>query len=94
MGGKVRHLSGERDKKKLYRYTFWIKLFIILFACLTIIEPVLSIGQAYTIGDVILKTDQLRNLTGAEGTSIGVGVISNGAGGLIEAQSSGDLLRM
>lgn len=91
MGGKVRHLSGERDKKKLYRYTFWIKLFIILFACLTIIEPVLSIGQAYTIGDVILKTDQLRNLTGAEGTSIGVGVISNGAGGLIEAQSSGDL---
>jgi len=66
-------------------------LSIIFLVCFILISPASGSGQAYTIGDIILKTDKLRNTSGADGSGIGVGVISNGAGGLSQAQSSGDL---
>jgi len=86
-----RFTSGSRNIAEAFRFTFFLKFFIILCIGFVISEPVFGAGQAYTIGDVILKTDQLRNLTGADGSGIGVGVISNGAGGLMQAQQSGDL---
>lgn len=86
-----RFLSENRNRTNVSRFTGFVKIFIFLYIGLILIEPVFGAGQAYTIGDVILKTDQLRNLTGADGSGIGVGVISNGAGGLMQAQQSGDL---
>lgn len=59
--------------------------------CLLCIAPVQSAGQVLTVGDSIMKTDQLRNLTGGDGAGIGVGVISNGVDGLMEAQAMGEL---
>ncbi len=69
----------------------FFKILIIIIFILFCISPGMGAGQAYTIGDALIKTDQLRNLTGADGSGIGVGVISNGAGGLMQAQQSGDL---
>lgn len=86
-----RFLSENRNRTNVSRFTGFVKIFIFLYIGLILIEPAFGAGQAYTIGDVILKTDQLRNLTGADGSGIGVGVISNGAGGLMQAQQSGDL---
>lgn len=67
------------------------EIILVIFTLFFLICPTAGTGQAYTIGDIILKTDQLRNLTGADGSGIGVGVISNGAAGLLQAQESGDL---
>jgi parallel beta-helix repeat protein len=87
----ARFISVNRDKTYTIRFTVFLKLFFVFCIGLMIIEPVFGAGQAHTIGDVILKTDQLRNLTGADGSGIGIGIISNGAAGLIQAQESGDL---
>lgn len=87
----VRFISEKRNRTNGLRFSDFLKLIIVLIIGLTLIEPASGAGQAYTIGDVILKTDQLKNLTGADGSGIGIGVISNGAGGLLQAQQSGDL---
>ncbi len=80
----------KRGAKNFLSELFF-KFIIIFLFILFCISPGAGAGQAYTIGDVIMKTDQLRNLTGADGSGIGVGVISNGARGLMQAQQSGDL---
>ncbi|NLV26647.1 MAG: tetratricopeptide repeat protein [Methanomicrobiales archaeon] len=67
-----------------------ISIFLIFFFILCS-YPVSSAGSVLTAGDAILKTDELRILTEADGSGIIVGVISNGAKGLSEAQKSGDL---
>lgn len=78
----------NRSTNRLYSgRSFLLLLFLISF----FVSPAYSAGQTHTIGDTILKTDQLRNLTGADGMGIGVGVISNGVDGLYEAQLSGEL---
>lgn len=61
---------------------------ILLISCCS---PVQGSGSAMTEGDVILKTDQLRNITAIHGEGISVGVISNGVKHLSDAQKSGDL---
>lgn len=66
--------------------------FILLLLCIcSISSPVSASGSVITEGDSILKTDQVRTLTGADGSGIVVGVISNGAKGLADAKKSGDL---
>ena len=87
----VRFISEKRNRTNGLRFSDFLKLIIVLIIGLTLIEPAFGAGQANTVGDVILKTDQLRNLTGTDGSGIGIGVISNGAGGLLQAQQSGDL---
>ncbi|NLW77518.1 MAG: hypothetical protein GXY18_14020, partial [Methanomicrobiales archaeon] len=84
----ISETTNKTNEKRLTNLIIWIFIFFII---IFFIEPVPGAGNAYTIGDIILKTDQLRNLTGADGSGIGVGVISNGANGLIQAQQSGDL---
>ena len=64
---------------------------VILFFILMITSPVEGIGSKTTVGDKILKTDQLRNETHSEGENIPIGVISNGLSGMKNAQASGDL---
>jgi parallel beta-helix repeat protein len=91
MGRTESIISETTNKTNEKRLTNLIKWIFIFFIIIFFIEPVPGAGNAYTIGDIILKTDQLRNLTGADGSGIGVGVISNGANGLIQAQQSGDL---
>nr|WP_319537569.1 NosD domain-containing protein [uncultured Methanospirillum sp.] len=68
-----------------------IWLIILIICILYIISPVSAIGSVTTAGDEILKTDQLRNLTGGDGQGIRVGVISNGVKHLADAQKTGDL---
>jgi len=53
--------------------------------------PVSGAGSVQTAGDTILKTDQLRNATNADGTGVIVGIISNGVKGLDDAKALGDL---
>ena len=65
-------------------------LFLIILICL-FSNPVTAAGSVHTAGDNVLKTDQLRNTTNADGTGVIVGVISNGVKGLADAQSLGDL---
>ncbi|NLW76136.1 MAG: hypothetical protein GXY18_06890, partial [Methanomicrobiales archaeon] len=65
-------------------------LFCFLFICL-LCNPVTAAGSIHTVGDSVLKTDQLKNMTNANGTGVIVGVISNGVKGLDESQKSGDL---
>jgi hypothetical protein len=84
----ISETTNKTNEKRLTNLIIWIFIFFII---IFFIEPVPGAGNAYTIGDIILKTDQLRNLTRADGSGIGVGVISNGANGLIQAQQSGDL---
>ncbi len=65
-------------------------LFLIILICL-FSNPVTAAGSVHTAGDSVLKTDQLKNLTNADGTGVIVGVISNGVKGLADAQGLGDL---
>jgi hypothetical protein len=65
-------------------------LFCFLFICL-LCNPVTAAGSIHTVGDSVLKTVQLKNMTNANGTGVIVGVISNGVKGLDESQKSGDL---
>jgi parallel beta-helix repeat protein len=64
---------------------------LILIVILACISPVEGTGSKTTIGDKILKTDQLRNQTQSDGENIPIGVISNGLAGMNSARSSGDL---
>jgi len=68
-----------------------IGVFILILIILGSISPVSGIGSVTTAGDEILKTDQLRNLTGGDGHGIRVGVISNGVKHIADAQKTGDL---
>ncbi|PWR75309.1 NosD domain-containing protein [Methanospirillum stamsii] len=86
------------DDKKMKAHTgdsHYYKQIIILIFLIFILHvcnnPVTSVGSVHTAGDAILKTDELRNLTGADGSGIIVGVISNGAKGISDAQNTGDL---
>lgn len=65
-------------------------LFLIILICL-FSNPVTAAGSVHTAGDSVLKTNQLKNLTNADGTGVIVGVISNGVKGLADAQGLGDL---
>ncbi|MFH0966195.1 MAG: S8 family serine peptidase, partial [Methanobacteriota archaeon] len=78
----------HREQQQFQTHQIITVLFILILA---IISPVDASGSKMTIGDVILKTDQLRNLTHTGGTNIPVGVISNGVIGLKNSQQSGDL---
>jgi len=78
------------EKEKLYNKKIFVCLFLILVFSL-ICNQVTAAGSVHTAGDTILKTDQLRNLTGADGTGVIIGVVSNGVKGLADAQKSGDL---
>ena len=62
-----------------------------LIMVLICIPSVSGVGSRMTVGDTILKTDNLRNLTGADGTGISIGVISDGVTHIADAQASGDL---
>ncbi|PKL59866.1 MAG: hypothetical protein CVV33_05655, partial [Methanomicrobiales archaeon HGW-Methanomicrobiales-4] len=66
-------------------------IIVLLILILVIISPVQAAGSKMTVGDIILKTDQLRNLTQTGGANIPIGVISNGVIGLKNSQQSGDL---
>lgn len=48
-------------------------------------------GIAYTIGDILQRTDQLRAESLATGGGVKVGVISDGYEGLVAAQNNGEL---
>lgn len=74
--------------KKDFKVSF---LVLFLIACILCNNPCLAVGSVHTAGDSVLKTDQVRNLTGADGSGVIVGVISNGAKGLSDAQGLGDL---
>ncbi|HOL41538.1 MAG TPA: NosD domain-containing protein, partial [Methanospirillum sp.] len=78
-------------KNKQTKQNSFIKYLIIFAIIVTLCYPVSGAGSVQTAGDGILKTDQLRNATTADGTGVIVGVISNGAKGLSNAQSLGDL---
>ncbi|PWR74382.1 NosD domain-containing protein [Methanospirillum lacunae] len=62
-----------------------------IFCIFCLISPVSGIGSVTTAGDEIMKTSQLRNLTGGDGDGIRVGVISNGVKHIEDAQKTGDL---
>lgn len=66
-------------------------IIVSLILILVIISPVQAAGSKMTVGDIILKTDQLRQLTQTGGANISIGVISNGVIGLKNSQQSGDL---
>jgi hypothetical protein len=48
-------------------------------------------GIAYTIGDILQRTDLLRGESLAAGAGVKIGVISDGYDGLIDAQDNGEL---
>lgn len=67
-------------------------LFLFLMVLVVIgLYPVSAVGSVNTAGDIVLKTAELRNLTGKDGSGVIVGVISNGAKGLSDAQALGDI---
>ena len=53
--------------------------------------PFANAGTVTTEGDGILEADELRDLLGVDGSSVTVGVISDGVAGLSESQGLGDL---
>ncbi|MEX0786491.1 MAG: flexitail domain-containing putative surface protein [Dehalococcoidia bacterium] len=53
--------------------------------------PVRSAGTIQSEGDAIIQSDDTRTTYGIDGTGVTVGVISDGVGGLINAQALGDL---
>jgi len=74
------------ERKIILKFSLFLIFVLYLVCC-----PVIAAGSVHTEGDSILKTDQLRKLTHSDGTGVIVGVISNGAKGLADAQKSGDL---
>ncbi|ABD40699.1 TPR repeat [Methanospirillum hungatei JF-1] len=77
-------------KKKSNNNKIFAGIFFVLFFSL-LCNLVTAAGSAHTEGDYVLKTDQLRNLTNADGAGVIVGVVSSGVKGLADAQRSGDL---
>lgn len=53
--------------------------------------PVTNTGSVDSEGDTILKTENLRELTGLTGQGIKVGIISDGVDHILDSQSTGDL---
>ncbi|HWQ68316.1 MAG TPA: NosD domain-containing protein [Methanospirillum sp.] len=62
-----------------------------VFLIIMMIPAAAGAGSKMTIGDTILKTDKLRELSGSDGTGIMVGVISDGVKHIADAQKSGDI---
>jgi hypothetical protein len=57
----------------------------------TVYPPVTRIGSVITEGDVLHRTENVRDTYGADGTGIKIGVISDGVDSRDEAQGTGDL---
>lgn len=55
------------------------------------LTPVVRSGSVISLGDAVLRADQVRNTFGLSGAGVRVGVISDGVDRLPESQSSGDL---
>lgn len=82
-------MTDDNKKNRIELFKVF-SIFLLILFCIGS-NPVIAAGSVNTGGDSILKTDQLRNITNADGQGVVVGVISNGAKGLSEAQASGDL---
>lgn len=79
----------DKNVKKSNNNKIFAGIFVLFFSLLC--NLVTAAGSAHTEGDYVLKTDQLRNLTNADGAGVIVGVVSSGVKGLADAQRSGDL---
>ncbi|HWQ68318.1 MAG TPA: S8 family serine peptidase [Methanospirillum sp.] len=84
-------MAAKNRREKHGLQTGIIGCTILFFLIVWILSPVEGVGSRITVGDALLKTDQLRDQTRSGGANIPVGVISNGVLGLEDAQQSGDL---
>ncbi|HZY90739.1 MAG TPA: S8 family serine peptidase, partial [Gemmataceae bacterium] len=65
---------------------------VVDFASVTpVYAPIFSAGSVMTEGDHVIGGDTFRQKTGKDGTGVTVGVLSDSAGSLSAAQSTGDL---
>lgn len=81
----MRHKTDHNQK---LMYSHFLQFLVIIILCCNLVS---ATGSVHSAGDSILKTNELRELTGANGSGVIIGVISNGAKGLTESQESGDL---